>query len=707
MEKNYFSPDANRLVLQARQGASIKHLETVNSDMIALTIIVNRREVAKRVCRTLGMDLVKIQEQALERIDSLPSSSNSTTPTYSLEVKAIFRESAKRDSEGELIEESITTDRLLEVILRHRQQEEDSLPETLSQFCVDWTALAAKGSFSPVAGRDSELALLERSLLRKTKNNPVLVGDAGVGKTAIVEGLAIKIESGEVPLKMQSMKLLSLDIVKILSTGGPAVVKEVLEDAGKRGNVILFIDEFHCLNDSSRSMNLVNILKPILARGALKIIGATTAEEYSRYIESDKAFERRLQKIDVGELSPEDTITVLNTLRPGYERYHGIRIDDEAIKVTVKLSQRYVGGRCQPDKSIDIIDEAGAKASIAGKRIVTEDDIREVVTSRTGIPANRLCEDDYERLLRLENRLADDVIGQGQAVNAVAEAIKRSRAGLFGGRRPIGSFLFVGPTGVGKTELAKSLANHFAGSQNALVRIDMSEYQQEFSVSRLIGSPPGYVGYDQGGQLTEAVHRKPCCVILLDEVEKAHPKVFELLLQVLDDGRLTDGRGRVIDFSNAMIILTSNLGTSQSAKFRTPIGFNTAVVSVPQVESTMEAVRQHFSPEFLNRLDGIIHFMPLERHTLELIARKKLNELCLSLMENGYELTFDESVVSYVVNKGVNSSYGARPVRRAVENTIAGFVTNLILTRTIVPGVCFSASMIEGEFTVTIASHVD
>lgn len=697
MGEKFFDQDALRLVLQARNGATIKRKAIVNNDMIALTIITNRRELACSVFQRLGLDMRSFTEQAIDSIERIPSIDSLVQPEYTTSVQQAFRESGIRDNNGNLICGSITTSRLLETILRHSRL--STMNTIINPFCCDWTALAAQGRFSPVVGREYELSLLERSLVRKTKNNPVLVGDAGVGKTAIVEGFALKIITGDVPARLSSMRLLSIDLPGIISESGPEGVKKVMESASQKGNIILFIDEFHCLIDN-RAMNLANIIKPILARGSLKLIGATTAEEYSRFIESDKAFERRLQKIEIDELSTDDTVTVLNAIKSGYEQHHGVKYENGTIKLAVDLAQRYVGDKHQPDKSIDIIDEAGAKVSMSGRQIVTDDDIRDVLTNRTGIPVWKLCEDEYERLQSLGERLGRDVLGQESAVDAVAEAIKRNRMGIVNGHRPVGSFLFVGPTGVGKTELAKSLANHFAGNPESLIRIDMSEYQQEFSVSRLIGSPPGYVGYEQGGQLTEAVHRKPFCVVLLDEVEKAHPRVFELLLQVLDDGRLTDGRGRTIDFSNVMIILTSNLGTKEASNVRKQIGFGASTKTIAPSGDARNAVSRFFSPEFLNRLDGIIDFKPLDEHHLVMIARKKLEELRSNFMQQGYDITFDDSVVAFSIQEGANPSYGARPVRRAVENNVASAITDMILSRAIIPGKAVTIGVTNGRFEI-------
>ena len=690
-----FDRNALRVMAVAKRGAVSKNKPAITSFMVAKVIIINDRETSARVFNEMRMDMARFHRMADERIDEMPSVS-APTPYVDEELDGIVREAVRHDADGNAIAGSVTIESMLSGILRlHRDEcneygHEDDNPETghaqaqniLERYSTDWTELASRGMMSPVIGRENELMILERALLRKTKNNPVLVGDAGIGKTAIVEGFALKVSRGEVPEKLSTARILALDIISLMGGAGVAGLKEAMNIAKQSSNTILFIDEIHALPNG-----VADILKPFLARGELKLIGASTAEEYSRVIESDKAFARRLQRIEVSELSEAATLAVLEHIRPEYERHHGIKIDNSALKAAVELSQRYVSNRRQPDKSIDLIDEATAMVRMAKKPgPVNDDDIREVLSKKTGIPVTRLQDSEKERLLHMDNELRKRVIGQNEAIEAVCKSVRRSRSGLSSAHRPIGSFLFLGPTGVGKTELAKALAEFLFGDESMMTRIDMSEYQESHTVSRLIGSPPGYVGYHAGGQLTEAVSRKPYSIILLDEIEKAHPAVFQLFLQVLDDGRLTDGRGRTIDFRNTIIILTSNLGSKESLSARNSIGFGSNGDGIVKETVINAALKSYFSPEFLNRLDAIVSFNALDKGILLEIAKKMLAELREDLKTKGYNVDFEDSVADYIVSLDTDLKYGARPIRRAIEKNVTDTIVNMILSGRLAKG---------------------
>ena len=690
-----FDRKALNLMAVAKRGAISGRKPAITTFMVAKAIIINEEDASRVIFNEMQVDMGNFYRMANKRIEEMPSVSE-PCPYVDDELDGEVRESAMHDAEGNFVAESVTAESMLRNILDlHRnecdeyvreEEENGSTPtqshDILERYSTDWTSLAADGLIAPVIGRENELTAIQRSLLRKSKNNPVLIGDAGTGKTAIVEGLAVKIAQGDVHQKLRSKKILALNITSLLEEAGLGGFKDALDTASKTDDVILFVDEIHALPKGA-----LDVLKPFMARGELKLIGATTAEEYSRFLESDKAFARRLQKIDIPELSEKETLHVLQEIKGSYETHHGISIGNDALLAAVSLSQRYVTNRCQPDKSIDLIDEAAAKVRMAGMSgPVCEDDIREVLSKRTGIPVEKIGKDEAARLINMEQHLCKEVMGQSEAVSAVAKVVRRNSVGLSDAHRPTASFMFVGPSGVGKTALAQALSKNLMGSNDALLRIDMSEYQQPFSVSRLIGSPPGYVGYQTGGQLTEAVSRRPYCVVLFDEIEKAYPAVFELLLQVLDYGRLTDGRGRSVDFTNTIVIFTSNLGAEDNASDDT-------------------AIRDFFTPEFLNRLDGIVHFNRLEAPILLDIANKMLAELSEDLKQKEYFIKFDRSVAEFIIGIDAGLGQGARFIRRAIEQNITDVIVPQILSGELAKNKRITLSVTNGRININEDRH--
>jgi len=622
---------------------------------------------------------------------------------------------------------------------------------TLNQYSRDLTALARGGELDPVVGRSNEIERIVQILSRRRKNNPVLIGEPGVGKSAIVEGLAQLIVEDMAPEILRGKRVVSLDLASMLAGAKyrgefEERLKKVMGEIKASGNVILFIDELHTIcgaGASEGAIDAANILKPALARGEIQCIGATTLNEYHKHIEKDAALERRFQPVKVPEPSREESVEILKGLRDRYEAHHRVRITDEAITAAVFLSDRYISDRCLPDKAIDLIDEAASRVRIKAftappdmkqqqerldalnketeeavahedfekaahlrdkkkalqnemaqrrsewehnrnSRVETvgEEEVAQIVCAWTGIPVAKITEDESRRLVNLEAVLHERVIGQEEAVASVARAIRRARAGLKDPNRPIGSFIFLGPTGVGKTELCKALAEALFGDEDSMIRIDMSEYMEKHSVSRMIGSPPGYVGHEEGGQLTEKVRRKPYAVILLDEVEKAHPDVFNILLQILEDGRLTDGQGRVVDFKNTVIVMTSNAGAHALKKQRS-LGFGGSVDSARTYETMKEnimgEVKNIFRPEFLNRVDEIIVFHALEQHEIDEIARLLLRQVCARLAEHGIELDVEESALSVISGAGYDMQYGARPLRRAIQRLVEDALSEEIL----------------------------
>ena len=642
---------------------------------------------------------------------------------------------------------------------KNQKGKQGSTTPTLDQYSRDLTAMAADGNLDPVVGRDKEIARLIQILSRRTKNNPCLVGEPGVGKSAIVEGLAQRIISGMVPESVKNKRVVVLDLSGMVAGSKyrgefEERIRNVINEVRSNQGILLFIDELHTIigaGGAEGALDASNILKPSLSRGEIQLIGATTLEEYRKYIEKDAALERRFQPVTVEEPSEEETIEILKGLRPYYEKHHGVVIEDSALEAAVKMSERYINDRFLPDKAIDIIDEAASKVRLGGYRMapevnalelelheiqkdkekavkqadlslakelqarqreieteiskykekeerrnkrkkisVTEASVADIISDWTKIPVQRLTEGETKRLARLEKELHKRVIGQEEAVKAVAQAVKRGRVGLKDPNRPIGSFLFLGPTGVGKTELSKALAEAVFGSEQAMIRVDMSEYMDKHSVSKLIGSPPGYVGYDEGGQLSEKVRRNPYSVLLFDEIEKAHPDVFNILLQVLDDGHITDAHGRKVDFKQTIIIMTSNAG-AQAIIEPKKLGFlsnNDEKQDYERMKSgVMEEVRRLFKPEFLNRIDEIMVFHPLNKTHIKKIVNIMLNTLEKRCKEQlDIQLKITESVRDFLAEAGFDSKYGARPLRRAIQTKLEDPMANALLEGTIKRG---------------------
>lgn len=563
-----------------------------------------------------------------------------------------------------------------------RDYKNEPIGPTINCFCENMLDLAYKNKIHHAIGREEEVNRVLLILARSAKNNPVLVGPPGTGKTAIAEELAIRLLHGNVPPALSMLKLYSLDFTSIKSQPDCiGVMKSILEEASEDTNLVLFIDEIHMLMSATDPDNdVANLLKPAMARGDIKIFGATTLDEYKR-IEKDPAFERRFQKVIVNEPDLDSSLQILIGIKHRLEKYHNIIIPDQVCKVAVNLSARYITNRTLPDKAIDLIDEASAKLRINNfsRQELETNDVMKVITDITGIPVDNLSEDETLRLQRIEQVLHESVIGQDKAVKVVSDAIKRSRMGLGDPSRPIGSFLFLGTTGTGKTELCKALAKFLFNDANQMVRIDMSEYQQEFSVQRLFGAPPGYVGYEEGGQLTEAVYRKPFSVVLFDEIEKAHPKIFESLLQVLDDGRMTDGKGKVVNFKNTIIVMTSNIG--QQSILDSLCGQEVTDERINQcTDMVMQQLRLRVAPEFINRIDNIVMFNPLTKADVTKIAELIITKEQQKLAENqNIVVDVDSSVVDFIVEKGYRPEFGGRPIKRAVVDYIINPLTSELI----------------------------
>lgn len=727
-----YSPEAKTIMEYAvEQAQSLGH-DYIGTEHILLGIIYDTESIACEILISLGADLDIIHDAIL---DLLNEDTLNDMPKLN-----VFKENKapKKDNNT-----------------KDNKQKNNSATPLLDKYGRDLNILAQEEKIDPVIGRNREIERVIQILSRRTKNNPILIGEPGVGKTAVTEGLAQRLINGNIPKVLASKRIISLNMASLVA--GTKYrgdfedrLKKIIDEIIENKNIILFIDEMHTLvgaGAAEGSMDAANILKPALSRGEIQVIGATTLKEYKKYIEKDSALERRFQTIMVNEPSAEDAISILKGIRNKYEEFHCAKITDEAIQAAVKISQRYITDRFLPDKAIDLMDEASAKvrlktvniptnisqleqkiqdlkkakekaidnqdyelaATIRDQEIqikeelstakvawetqnnaqvaVTEEDIADVATLWTGIPVKRLVAKEADRLLHIEDIIHKRVVGQNEGVNAVAKAIRRARAGLKDPKRPIGSFLFLGPTGVGKTELARSLAEAIFGDESAMIRFDMSEYMEKHTVSRMLGAPPGYIGYDEGGLLTNAVRRKPYAVILLDEIEKAHPDIFNILLQVLDDGRLTDSQGRTVDFKNTVIIMTSNAGAFKLQPQKTnTMGF--AVNEDKQIKQNakkivMDEVKRQFKPEFLNRIDEIIIFEPLTDKELTQIVTLLLNDVQKRLAEMDIELIIKDEVKSYLLKHGTDTIYGARPLKRAVQRYLQDPLAEQLLQKNI------------------------
>lgn len=727
-----YSPEAKTIMEYAVEQAQALGHDYIGTEHILLGIIYDTESIACEILISLGADLDIIHDAIL---DLLNEDTLNDMPKLN-----VFNENKapKKDNNA-----------------KDNKQKNNSATPLLDKYGRDLNILAQEEKIDPVIGRSREIERVIQILSRRTKNNPILIGEPGVGKTAVTEGLAQRLINGNIPKVLASKRIISLNMASLVA--GTKYrgdfedrLKKIIDEIIENKNIILFIDEMHTLigaGAAEGSMDAANILKPALSRGEIQVIGATTLKEYKKYIEKDSALERRFQTIMVNEPSAEDAISILKGIRNKYEKFHCAKITDEAIKAAVKISQRYITDRFLPDKAIDLMDEAAAKvrlktvniptnisqleqkiqdlkkakekaidnqdyelaATIRDQEIqikeelataktawekqnnaqiaVTEEDIADVATLWTGIPVKRLVAKEADRLLHIEDIIHKRVVGQNEGVNAVAKAIRRARAGLKDPKRPIGSFLFLGPTGVGKTELARSLAEAIFGDESAMIRFDMSEYMEKHTVSRMLGAPPGYIGYDEGGLLTDAVRRKPYAVILLDEIEKAHPDIFNILLQVLDDGRLTDSQGRTVDFKNTVIIMTSNAGAFKLQPQKTnTMGF--AVNEDKQIKQNakkivMDEVKRQFKPEFLNRIDEIIIFEPLTDKELTQIVTLLLNDVQKRLAEMDIELIIKDEVKSYLLKHGTDTIYGARPLKRAVQRYLQDPLAEQLLQKSI------------------------
>ena len=738
-----YSPRAQKIKEQAVKEAEKQKEEQAGTEHLLLAMLRETDCVGTRLLYTMGVNIQKLYSAVLSAAEI---DSNSTLEELQMQKK--------------------------------QKENKNSTTPTLDQYSRDLTAMAADGKLDPVVGREKEIARLIQILSRRTKNNPCLVGEPGVGKTAIVEGLAQRIISGMVPDSVKNKRVVVLDLSGMVAGSKyrgefEERIRNVINEVRSNQGILLFIDELHTIigaGGAEGALDASNILKPSLSRGEIQLIGATTLEEYRKYIEKDAALERRFQPVTVEEPSEEETLEILKGLRPYYEQHHGVAIEDSALEAAVKMSVRYINDRFLPDKAIDIIDEAASKVRLGGYHVtpemdvlelklreiqndkekavkaadlsmakelqarqreieaeiagykekeerrnkrkkisVTESSVADIISDWTKIPVQRLTEGETRRLARLEKELHKRVIGQDEAVKSVAQAVKRGRVGLKDPNRPIGSFLFLGPTGVGKTELSKALAEAVFGSEQAMIRVDMSEYMEKHSVSKLIGSPPGYVGYDEGGQLSEKVRRNPYSVLLFDEIEKAHPDVFNILLQVLDDGHITDAHGRKVDFKQTIIIMTSNAG-AQSIIEPKKLGFMSNQDEKQDYDrmksGVMEEVRRLFKPEFLNRIDEIMVFHPLNKSHIKKIVNimlKKLEKRCREQLE--IELKITESVREFLTESGFDSKYGARPLRRAIQTKLEDPMANALLEGRIKRGETVRIQLRQKEICFTPVSE--
>ena len=731
------TPRAKHVVEIAMEDSIRGGYAYIGTEHLLAGILREGNNMAVRILRSAGVDARQLYTALMKKLTAAPraaQSGDSRTPAAG---------SAKEDGKGS---------------------------KTLAEFTRDLTADARTGKLDPVIGRDDEIQRVIQILSRRTKNNPCLIGEPGVGKTAIAEGLARKIAMGDVPENLLDKKLLSLDLSGMVAG---TKYRGEFEEVQKNGNIILFIDELHTIvgaGSAEGAVDAANIIKPALGRGEIQIIGATTLNEYRKYIEKDAALERRFQPVTVGEPSQEATLEILKGLREKYEQHHKLHITDEALKAAVELSTRYINDRFLPDKAIDLMDEAASRVRMEQEepseelksleekinalskdkdaainaqdfekaaqlrdiekdykeqveierdkrrknnqehRDVNAEDIAAVVSGWTGIPVTRLTEDEGQRLLHMEDILHKRVVGQDEAVKAVARAIRRGRVGLKDPKRPIGSFLFLGPTGVGKTELCKSLAEAMFGDENAMIRIDMSEYMERHTVSRLIGSPPGYVGHDEGGQLTEKVRRKPYSVVLFDEIEKAHEDVWNIMLQILDDGRITDSQGRTVDFKNTVIVMTSNIGAKALTAAGAKLGFDAddkkaeadADAAYAQAKETVLAeLRQTFRPEFLNRIDDIIVFRALTEQNIEEVARRMLKTVADRMETMDIHLDASDEAVKELAKEGFDPKYGARPLRRAIQSKVEDAVAEKMLDGTLKTGDTAKLAVEDDKLVVT------
>ena len=774
-----FTPRTKRVVELAAYEARMRKLEVIEPEHLLLGIIREGDSVAMRIIKAGGLDgralyaqlaknLADSQGAAEDGADS-EAGGDSESPAGNPDLAEINRNlSARSGKTGKNVKEV-----------------GKSATPNLDKFSHDLTAMAREQRFDPIIGREEEINRVMQILCRRKKNNPCLIGEPGVGKTAIAEGLAQKIISNDIPELLRDKRLVSLDMASMLAGSKyrgefEERLKKGLDEAVKAGNVVLFIDELHTIigaGSAEGAMDAANILKPLLSRGELQVIGATTLDEYRKHIEKDAALERRFQPVTIGEPSPEEAVLILKGLRPKYEQHHQLQITDDAIDAAVNLSTRYISDRFLPDKAIDLIDEAASKLrlgkisepavirelqqqinELAGRKkaaadqehfeeaadlrqqeqdmaarlesaraewqknneqqILTADGIADIVASWTGIPVRKLTESDNERLRQLEQEIQKRVIGQDEAVRAVARAIRRGRLGLKDPKRPTGSFIFLGTTGVGKTELARALAEVMFGNENAMIRIDMSEYMEKFDVTKLIGSPPGYVGYEEGGQLTEKVRRRPYAVVLFDEIEKAHPDVFNMLLQILEDGRLTDSQGRTVSFRNTIVIMTSNIGArllTSSAGRR--IGFGTPSASGrPEGEEerlyggksyeearqlVLDELKKMFNPEFINRVDEIIFFRMLSRQAMLRIVDLMLGALRKRIADLGLTLEISDAAKSYLAEQGYDPMYGARPMRRVIQSKVEDRFSEAMLEGIIAAGDIASFDLADGALVVS------